>query len=88
MQGCFAYIYLVEDEPYGELRYVGNDIKSFKKILPEKTILLGSFFKVVAPAFRIGWVVALNDVMDKLITAKQATDLHTNYLGQRIIEQF
>ncbi len=81
-------LYLVEDDPYGDLRYVGNDIKSFKKFLPEKTILLGSFSKVVAPAFRIGWVVANDDVMDKLITAKQATDLHTNYLGQRIIHQF
>ncbi len=80
-------IYLVEDDPYGDLRYVGDDIKSFKEFLPEKTILLGSFSKVVAPAFRIGWVVASDDVMDKLITAKQASDLHTNYLGQRIMYQ-
>ena len=81
-------LYLIEDDPYGELRYVGKNIKSFKKYLPKKTILLGSFSKVVAPSFRIGWIVAPDDVMDKLIIAKQASDLHTNFIGQRIIYQF
>lgn len=81
-------IYLIEDDPYGELRYVGEDINSFKKFLTEKTILLGSFSKVVAPGFRIGWIVADEDIMEKLVTAKQASDLHTSYIGQRILYQF
>lgn len=81
-------IYLIEDDPYGELRYIGEDIISFKKILPEQTILLGSFSKVVAPSFRIGWVVAPDYIMEKLIIAKQASDLHTNYISQRILDQY
>lgn len=81
-------IYLIEDDPYGELRYIGEDIVSFKKVLPEQTILLGSFSKVVAPSFRIGWVVAPDFIMEKLIIAKQASDLHTNYISQRILYQY
>lgn len=81
-------IYLIEDDPYGELRYIGEDIVSFKKILPEQTILLGSFSKIVAPSFRIGWVVAPDFIMEKLIIAKQASDLHSNYISQRILDQY
>jgi len=51
-------------------------------------VLLGSFSKTVVPSFRIGWIVASNEVMEKLVIAKQASDLHTNYFGQRIIHQY
>ncbi len=81
-------IFLIEDDPYGELRYVGEDIVSFKKLIPEQTILLGTFSKIVAPSFRIGWIVAPDCIMEKLIVAKQASDLHTNYISQRIIYQY
>jgi 2-aminoadipate transaminase len=40
------------------------------------------------PSFRIGWIVATEHILDKLIIAKQASDLHTNYLSQRIIAQY
>ncbi len=80
--------YLVEDDPYGELRYTGKNVDSFKKLIPEQTILLGTFSKVVAPSFRIGWIVAPDFIMDKLITAKQGSDLHTNYISQRILYQY
>ncbi len=81
-------IILVEDDPYGELRFLGIDQPSFYKLLPENTVLLGSFSKIVVPSFRIGWIVAKDDIMEKLVVAKQASDLHTNYLGQRIIHQY
>ena len=51
-------------------------------------MLLGSFSKIVVPSFRIGWVVAKTEIMEKLVIAKQASDLHTNYFGQRIILQY
>ncbi len=51
-------------------------------------MLLGSFSKIVVPSFRIGWIVARKDIGEKLLVAKQAADLHTNYLGQRIIHQY
>ncbi|MFW6034706.1 MAG: PLP-dependent aminotransferase family protein [Halothermotrichaceae bacterium] len=79
---------IIEDDPYGDLRYVGENILSFKQIIPEQSILLGSFSKTVAPGFRIGWVVAPEPVFEKLVIAKQASDLHTNYVGQRILYQY
>jgi 2-aminoadipate transaminase len=78
---------LIEDDPYGELRFLGKDQPSFYRLLPENTVLLGSFSKIVVPSFRIGWIVAKNEIMEKLIIAKQASDLHTNYFGQRVILQ-
>ncbi len=79
---------LVEDNPYGDLRYRGEDIPSFKHFLPEQTILLGSFSKTAVPGFRIGWIVAPDAIMDKLIVAKQAADLHTNIFTQRLLYQY
>ena len=79
---------LVEDDPYGELRFLGKEKTSFYQLLPENTVLLGSFSKTVVPSFRIGWIVANNEIMEKLVIAKQASDLHTNYFGQRIIHQY
>ena len=79
---------IVEDDPYGELRFLGDDKPSFHCFLPEQTVLLGSFSKTVVPSFRIGWLVARDDIMEKLIVAKQASDLHTNYFGQRVIYEY
>ena len=80
-------IVFVEDNPYGELRFMGEDIPPVRKYLPNG-IMLGSFSKIVVPSFRIGWIVAPKDIMDKLITAKQAADLHTNYFSQRVIYDY
>ncbi len=77
----------VEDNPYGELRFAGRDLPSIKNYL-DNTILLGSFSKIVAPGLRLGWICAGGEIMEKLIVAKQAADLHSNYLSQRIIHQY
>jgi len=79
---------LIEDDPYGDLRYSGTDKPSFKSILPENTILFGSFSKTVSPGLRIGWIVAPRDIMEKLIVAKQAADLHTTHFTQCILWQY
>jgi 2-aminoadipate transaminase len=81
--------FLIEDDPYGDLRFTGTDKESFGKILPGNAILLGSFSKTIVPSFRLGWITApTHDIMDKLIIAKQASDLHTNYFIQRVICQY
>ena len=79
---------LIEDDPYGDLRFSGTRPISFKKLLPDQTILLGSFSKTVAPGFRLGWIVAPKPIMEKLVIAKQASDLHTNYFCQRVVSQY
>jgi 2-aminoadipate transaminase len=79
---------LVEDDPYGELRFAGEDLPSLSSYLPGNVILLGSFSKIVAPGLRLGWICAPEDVMEKVIVAKQASDLHSNYLSQRIVYQY
>jgi len=79
---------LIEDNPYGDLRFAGEEKTSFKSLLPEQTILLGSFSKIVVPSFRLGWIVAPKWLMEKLVIAKQAGDLHSNYFCQRVLHRF
>ena len=82
--GCL----IIQDDPYGDLRFTGSRRLSFKRLLPAQTVLLGSFSKTVAPSLRLGWLVAPPPIMDKLVIAKQAADLHTNGLAQRILHRF
>ena len=79
---------LVEDDPYGELRFMGEDLPSMRKYLEDNVVLLGSFSKIVSPGLRLGWICAKKDVMAKTIIAKQASDLHSSYLSQRIVFRY
>jgi len=81
-------MFIVEDDPYGEIRFSGNHIPSLHHYLPEQTIMLGTFSKTVVPAFRMGWIVAPDEVMERLIIAKQAADLHTDYFTQRLLHLY
>jgi len=79
---------LLEDDPYGELRFNGTETSSFKQLLPEQTILLGSFSKTVLPSFRLGWIVAPPWLMEKLVIAKQSADLHSSGFTQRVLHRY
>jgi 2-aminoadipate transaminase len=79
---------LIEDDPYGDLRFTGEHLTSFKQLIPEHTVMLGSFSKVVVPGFRLGWIVAPDALMQKLIIAKQASDLHSSSFLQEIMLQY
>jgi 2-aminoadipate transaminase len=79
---------LIEDDPYGELRFKGRDHLPIKAYAGDQTILLGSFSKIVSPGMRLGWMVAPKVIMEKLIVAKQASDLHANYFAQRVLYQY
>ncbi len=77
----------VEDNPYGEIRFMGKDLPPVMSYL-ENSVLLGSFSKIVSPGMRMGWIVADNEVMNHLVTAKQASDLHSNFLMQMIVYRY
>lgn len=79
---------IVEDDPYGELRFTGEPQPSMAALAPEHTVMLGSFSKIVAPSFRVGWLVARGELMNRLVIAKQATDLHTSEITQRVLYRY
>lgn len=79
---------ILEDDPYGEIKFTEKKLPRFKKLLPDQTILLGSFSKIVAPGLRTGWVVAPPHLIRKLVILKQAADTHNNNLTQRILYRF
>ncbi len=81
-------VILVEDDPYGELRFMGRDLASMRNYLNDRVFLLGSFSKIVSPGLRLGWICGQEGAMEKLIIAKQASDLHSNHLSQRIVHQY
>jgi 2-aminoadipate transaminase len=78
----------VEDDAYGELNFSEKTLSSMREFLPDQTIITGSFSKILAPGMRLGWLVAQPDIMEQLVIAKQASDLHSNYLSQRIAYQY
>lgn len=81
-------VMLIEDDPYGELRYEGQAQHHFKALAPQQTILLGTFSKIVAPGIRLGWVVAPKQILEKLYSAKEASDLHSSNLDQHILYDY
>ncbi|MGE3924299.1 MAG: PLP-dependent aminotransferase family protein, partial [Lautropia sp.] len=75
---------LLEDNPYGELWYDAAPPQPIAALAPERTIYLGSLSKVLSPGLRLGYLVAPRTLYPKLLQAKQAADLHTSGLTQRI----
>jgi len=81
-------IILVEDDPYGEIRFEGERQTPILKFY-KNTIMLGSFSKILAPGLRLGWAIAPDkEVYDKLLLAKQSADLHTSQFTQMIAVKF
>lgn len=79
---------MVEDDPYGSIRFDDASLSSIYALAPNNVVYMNSFSKVFAPSFRLGWVVAPQPVIDKLVIAKQATDLHTNFFVQAILYEY
>jgi 2-aminoadipate transaminase len=73
--------WVVEDDPYGELRYRGTAVPPLASI-SDRTVYLGSFSKIGAPGMRLGWLRAPADLLRTLVIVKQAADLHTSTVDQ------
>jgi len=87
---------IIEDDPYGQLRYEGEHIKSLVVLDAESqhcqhngkytgnVIYLSTFSKTLAPGLRLGWIVAPKEVIYRLVQAKQGTDLHSSTFDQML----
>ncbi|MGW0137066.1 aminotransferase-like domain-containing protein [Streptomyces sp. NPDC003299] len=77
-------LWIVEDDPYGELRYDGEPVPwiAAHEDARDRTVLLGSFSKVMAPGLRLGWLRAPQGLRRACAVAKQAADLHTPTVNQ------
>ena len=74
--------FIVEDDPYGQLRYEGEDIAPLISMHKENVIYLSTFSKTLSPGIRLGWIVAPERVIARLVQAKQGADLHTSTFVQ------
>jgi 2-aminoadipate transaminase len=77
-------LFVVEDDPYGELRFEGQDLTPIVTMAKERTIYLCTFSKTLSPGIRLGWIVAPKVVISKLVQAKQGADLHTSTFLQMV----
>lgn len=82
---CRYDFIILEDDPYGELRFAGEDIPSIKSLDTEgRVVYAGSFSKVISPGMRVGFVCAAPEIIAKIVVCKQVSDVHTNILAQMI----
>jgi 2-aminoadipate transaminase len=87
-----ARVPIVEDDPYGPLRYEGDDVPALKALdepgARGGVIYLGSFSKILAPGLRLGWIVAPPPIRGQLTVLKETSDLETSALIQRAVAEF
>ncbi len=84
-----AGVVVVEDDPYGLLRYDGQPLPAVKAFDEAGNIIyLGSFSKIISPGLRVGYAVAREQLLRKLVIGKQTTDVHSSNLSQYIVNAF
>lgn len=82
-------IIILEDNPYGDLRFTGEDVPTYKSMDTEgRVVYCGSFSKVLSAGMRIGFICADKDLVSKIVVAKQVEDVHTNVLFQMICAKY
>lgn len=80
---------ILEDNPYGDLRFSGEEIPSIKTLDDEGRVIYSrTFSKVLAPGIRVGYVAAPKEIISKMIVCKQVSDVHTNIWGQIVAQKF
>lgn len=79
---------VMDDNPYGDIRFMGERVPTIKSIGGDVVIALRSFSKVVCPGFRIGWMNGPKPIIDQFEKVKQCADLHTNSFNQYVLYEF
>ncbi len=82
-------IVIIEDNPYGDLRFSGENVPTYKSMdVDGRVVYCGSFSKVLSAGMRIGFVNANKELISKIVVAKQVEDVHTNVLFQMICAKY
>jgi len=82
-------VIILEDNPYGELRYTGEDLPSIKSFDDEGIVIYaGSFSKVLSPGLRVGYSVSPAEITAKMTVGKQASDVHSPMISQMIVDRW
>ena len=81
-------IVIVEDSPSRELRYSGEEVPTLYSLAPERTLHLGSFSKIFAPGFRLGWIIGPEELLEQIYVCKQALDLCPPVFDQYLAAEF
>jgi 2-aminoadipate transaminase len=81
-----AGVPIIEDNPYGLLRFEGDAGPTLHSLDPDNVIYLGTLSKIFCPGIRVGWIVALPDTLSKLILFKEAADLCSSNLNMLVAE--
>lgn len=82
-------VLILEDNPYGDLRFAGENINSIKSLdTTGNVIYAGSFSKVLAPGIRVGYTIANSKIISKMTVCKQTDDVHTNLWAQKVAFEF
>lgn len=80
---------VLEDNPYGELRYEGKRLPTLKSMDTKGLVMfLGTFSKIFCPGLRLGWVAGPKNLVDKFVMIKQSADLHTSNFDQGIVDAY
>ena len=81
-------VLIVEDSPYRELRYSGEPLPTIRSMAPERTLHLGSFSKIFAPGFRLGWIIGPEELLEQIYVCKQCLDLCPPVFDQYLAAEF
>lgn len=80
---------VIEDNPYGELRYEGEFLPALKSFDTKGLVIyLGTFSKIFCPGYRLGWTCASQDILKKFIICKENCDLQTSTIAQRELSKY
>lgn len=80
---------ILEDNPYGDLRFAGENVPSIKSLdTDNRVIYAGSFSKILSPGIRVGYGIAPKEIMAKMVVCKQVSDVHTSNYGQMLAYAF